>query len=103
MNKNTFTIIEENGNEIEYDILFTFDSDDTGKSYIVYTDETRDANGNVQVFASVENKELSRLEPIETEREWRLIERILETLQEEIRSGDLNIKRVTEKINEVPF
>ena len=36
MKKNTFTMIDENGNEVEYDILFTFESDETEKNYIVY-------------------------------------------------------------------
>ena len=33
--------------EIVYYVLFTFESDETGKNYIVYTDNSKDANGNV--------------------------------------------------------
>ncbi|MBR2678424.1 MAG: DUF1292 domain-containing protein [Bacilli bacterium] len=88
MKKNTFSMIDENGNEVVYDVLFTFDNDETGKSYIAYTDNTRDEAGNIQVFASTydpENPE-SKLEAIETEKEWKVIETILETLQEEIKN-----------------
>ena len=28
MKKNSFTMIDENGNEVEYDVLFTFESDE---------------------------------------------------------------------------
>ena len=41
-NKNTFTVINDEGREILCNVLFTFDSDETKKSYIVYTDNTKD-------------------------------------------------------------
>ena len=88
MKKNTFSMIDENGNEVVYDVLFTFDNDETGKSYIAYTDNTRDEAGNIQVYASTYNPDdpQSKLEAIETEKEWKVIETILETLQDEIRN-----------------
>ena len=87
MKKNSFTMIDEAGNEIVYDVLFTFESEETHKSYIVYTDNTKDAEGNVEVYASIydPNDPNSKLEAIETEKEWKVIETILETLQEEVR------------------
>ena len=48
--KNTFTVINNEGKEVLCDVLFTFDSDETGKSYVVYTDNTKDQTGNIQVF-----------------------------------------------------
>lgn len=85
--KNTFKIINENGEEVMCDILFTFDSEETKKSYIVYTDNSKDEEGNVQVFASIYDPKVEdqKLEPITTEQEWKVIETILNTLQEEIR------------------
>ena len=87
MKKNSFTMIYEAGNEIVYDVLFTFESEETHKNYIVYTDNTKDAEGNVEVYASIydPNDPNSKLEAIETEKEWKVIETILETLQEEVR------------------
>ena len=43
--KGVFTIVNDKGEEIECEILFTFDSDETKKSYIVYTDNTLDEEG----------------------------------------------------------
>lgn len=87
MENNTFKVINDNGEEITCDILFTFDSEETKKSYIVYTDNSKDESGNIQVYASIydPNMKNSKLEPIETDAEWKIIETILDTLQEEIR------------------
>ena len=89
MEKNTFTVINDEGREIVCEVLFTFDSDETKKSYIVYTDNTKDKNGNIQVYASTFDPEgkTEDLNPIETEKEWKVIETILESLQEEIRNS----------------
>lgn len=80
-------MIDENGKEVVYDVLFTFESDETGKNYIVYTDNHRDETGNVEVYASIYDPKnpKSKLEAIQTEKEWKIIETILETLQEEVR------------------
>jgi uncharacterized protein YrzB (UPF0473 family) len=88
MKKNTFSMLDENGNEVVYDVLFTFESDETGKNYIVYTDNQKDEVGNIEVYASIYNPNdpQSKLEAIETEKEWKVIETILNTLQEEIRN-----------------
>ena len=86
--ENTFKIInEQTGEEVTCDVLFTFDSEETKKSYIVYTDNSKDEEGNVQVFASIynPNEQDQKLEAITTEKEWKVIETILNTLQEEIK------------------
>ncbi len=90
MKKNTFSMLDENGNEIVYDVLFTFESEETNKNYIVYTDNTRDDKGNVQVYASIYHPEdpKGKLEAIETDKEWKVIETILETLQEEMKNNN---------------
>lgn len=87
MKKNSFTLIDEEGKEVVYDVLFTFESEETNKNYIVYTDQTKDQQGNIQVYASIydPNNPNSKLEAIETEKEWKVIETILSTLQEEIK------------------
>ena len=91
--KNTFTVINDEGREITCNVLFTFDSDETKKSYIVYTDNTKDKNGNIQVYASIydpNSRDTMELLPIETEKEWKVIETILESLQEEIKNQSSN-------------
>ncbi len=84
--KNTIKVTNEKGEEVVCDILFTFDSEETNKSYIVYTDNTKDDDGKVRVFASVYNPNdaKTKLEDIKTEKEWKVIETILQTLQEEM-------------------
>lgn len=86
MNKeNTFKVINNDGKEILFEILFTFESDETKKNYMVYTDNTKDEQGNTRVYASVFVPDSEKLEllPVETEREWKIIETILSSIQEE--------------------
>lgn len=92
MKPNTFSMLDENGVEVVYDVLFTFESDETKKNYIVYTDNTKDETGNIEVYASIYHPEdnTGRLEAIESEKEWKVIETILETLQEEIKKKSQN-------------
>ena len=102
MEKNKFILTDENGKQTVYDVLFTFDSEETGKSYIAYTDNSKDETGNIQVYASIYHPEdeNTKLEPITTEEEWKVIETILETIQEEIKKqmedGTLPASGVTE-------
>ena len=60
MKDNKFTMIDESGQEREYDVLFTFESEETNKNYIVYTDNTKDETGNVEVYASIYSRALRR-------------------------------------------
>ena len=78
--------VDKDGKEVLCDVLFTFDSEETGKSYIVYTDNTKDENGKVRVYASIYNPNdpKTKLEDIKTEKEWKVIDTILQTLQEEM-------------------
>ena len=84
----TFKVMDENGKEIECEVLFTFESEETKKNYIVYTDNTTDDDGNTKVYASVynPNEAETKLMPIETDKEWKVIETILNTLQEEMKN-----------------
>lgn len=81
----SFTVLDENGREVKCEALFTFESEETGKSYIVYTDNSVDEEGNTQVYASIYDPESDeqKLMPIESEKEWKIIEIILEELQSE--------------------
>ena len=84
--KGIFTIVNDEGKEIDCEILFTFDSDETKKSYIVYTDNTLDDEGSTKVYASVYDPtgQNPALMPIETEKEWLVIENILSSVQQKI-------------------
>lgn len=83
--ENKFKVIDKDGKEIEFEVLFTFESDETKKNYMVYTDNSTDEEGNVRVYSSVFKPDAEPLEllPVETEREWKIIETILDSIQEE--------------------
>ncbi len=85
----TFKVFDDNGKEIECEVLFTFESDETGKNYMVYTDNTKDEEGNVKVYAAIyePDKDETKLEPIVSDHEWSIIEKILEELQEEAKKS----------------
>lgn len=88
--KQKFVVKNSKGEEVEYEPLFTFESEETKKNYIVYTDNTVDKNGNTRVYASIYNitdggKELL---PIKSEKEWKVIETILESIQEESKKAE---------------
>lgn len=93
MEENSFIMKNEDGVEIKYDVLFTFQGEENLKNYIVYTDNSKDEEGNIVVYASIYHPEENspRLEAIETDKEWKVIETILNTIQEELREEDTNI------------
>ena len=90
--KSTITITNDKGEKVVCDILFTFDNEETQKSYVAYTDNSKDENGRVRVYASIyDPKDLSKkLEEIKTEKEWKVIQTIIETLQEEVAGSQAN-------------
>lgn len=83
------TVVDEDGNEQLYEVLFTFDSEDFGKSYVLYypigADE--DDNEEIEIHASsyVQHEDGSEgdLQPIETDEEWDMIEEMLNTFLDE--------------------
>ena len=83
--KMTFKLFDDDGKEIECEVLFTFESNETGKNYMVYTDNTIDEEGNTKVYASIYNpdEDDQKLLPIETDEEWKVIEDILNQIQEQ--------------------
>lgn len=78
-----FTIKNEKGEKMECEVLFTFESPETKKNYIVYTDNTSDESGALKVYANIynQNETSKELFPIETEEEWNTIEAILAKLE----------------------
>ena len=87
--KMTFKAVNNEGQEVECEVLFTFESEETNKNYMVYTDNTTDSEGNVKVYASIYDPEKpeSELMPIESEAEWKIIETILEEIQSEVKDS----------------
>ncbi len=76
----TFKVVNDEGKEVECEVLFTFESEETKKTYIVYTDNSVDQDGNTRVYASIYNpgEDETKLLPIETEKEWKIIQTVLD-------------------------
>lgn len=72
------------GEQMTFYKLLEFDSTETGKHYMAYTDNTTDENGNLKAYGSVVTQEgdVMKLTPIESEKEWKVIEVALQVLQE---------------------
>ncbi len=79
--KKILKITDKNGKEKKYEILSAFVFAKTGKNYVIYTDNTKDDEGNLNIYASVyyPSRE-TKLDSIESEEEWNAIESILESL-----------------------
>ncbi|MBU9720664.1 DUF1292 domain-containing protein [Bacillus alkalicola] len=81
-------IPDENGDEHLFEILFTFDVDEKGTSYMVLvpggSNESDDDEVEVTAFRYEEpdGEDLS-LYPIETDEEWDMVEELLTTFTEE--------------------
>ena len=60
---------------VECDVLFTFDNNETNKSYIVYTDNSKDELGNIRVYANTFDSysDEGELGKVETDEEWTII------------------------------
>ncbi|MGJ7921466.1 DUF1292 domain-containing protein [Neobacillus sp. LXY-4] len=86
--ENNITVVDEQGNEQLCEVLFTFDSEEFGKSYVLYypvgaDDDEEDIEIHASAFTPNENGEDGDLMPIETDEEWDLIEEMLNTFLEE--------------------
>lgn len=89
---NKITLRNESGVEKEFDVLFTFDSDETKKSYIVYTDHKIDPDGKEMVYASIyDPKNIDKsLTPLTSDSEWKVIENILNSLETKMQEDNNN-------------
>ncbi|WP_404404034.1 DUF1292 domain-containing protein [Jeotgalibacillus malaysiensis] len=81
------TVIDEQGNEVLCEVLFTFDSDQFQKSYVLYYPIGDTDEEEIEIHASSfepndENSE-GELKPVESEEEWDLIEEMLNTFLDE--------------------
>ena len=78
----TIEVKRADGSVVECDILAAFDCEDTGKSYIIYTDNELDENGNTQLFASVwdDSGDSPKLLEIESEEEWQMVDELLDQM-----------------------
>lgn len=82
-----FTLVDADGETSEVETLFTFESEDTGKSYIAYTDGSTGDDGDINVYAAIYDPDAFdaaiaagspiSLQEIETDDEWELVEDLM--------------------------
>ena len=75
--------IEKDGKTVDCDILFTFDCEQTMKSYIGYTDNSIADNGRKNIYVSSFDplKPLMKLEDITDERGLEMIDDVLKQIE----------------------
>lgn len=79
------TLVDDKGNEELYQVLFTFDSEDYGKSYVLMYPASAQEDDDVEVqafsFKPDDNGDVAQgdLYPIEDEAEWDMVEEVLNT------------------------
>lgn len=77
------TIKNDLGEEKEFDILFTFESEKNNKKYVTYTDYSKDENNNIICYSGYYEEE--NLLPVTDEDDLKFIDNLLNTLTEETR------------------
>lgn len=75
------TIRNDQNEEKEFEVLFSFESENTNKKYATYTDYSKDDEGNIICYSSIINSDGS-LSKIDTEPELKIIDEMLKTLVE---------------------
>ncbi|MDQ0218205.1 DUF1292 domain-containing protein [Peribacillus cavernae] len=91
--ESNITIVDENGNEQLCEVLFTFNSEEFKKSYVLYYPISSDTDDEeIEIHASSftpsEDNQDGELQPIETEEEWDMIEEMLNTYLDEEEDKD---------------
>ena len=78
----TITIVDFNGNAVQYEVLLTFENTATRKEYVVFTDKSKDTDGSIRVFAAIyQPQSCNALQPITTDEEWAYVADVLNSAQ----------------------
>ena len=85
MDDNKVIFTDEEGNEKEFELLFTFNSEKTGKSYAVLgvLDENEELDIIAASYVPTEDDDLGELFPIEDEEEWAMVEETIDAFFED--------------------
>jgi len=84
-NENRLTFIDEEGNEILCEILFTFESKEFNKNYVLFYPVAGEED-DIEVMAAsyLPGEEGDgELQAIETDEEWDMIEKVLDQFEED--------------------
>lgn len=82
-NQDYITLIDEDNNETLHEILFTFESEDFDRSYVLLFPAGTGEDEEVELKAFAYNEAEGGLEgkllPIESDEEWDMVEEVLNT------------------------
>ena len=71
----------------QFEVLFTYEHEETGTNYVVYTDGEEDEAGNVKCYASrytmCEDGKFD-MQEVKTEAEWQILAQVMEEAKAEI-------------------
>lgn len=87
---NKILIKNDNGKEIEYDILFTFESNDEKKQYVVYTKYEKDKDGNIITYSSYyyNDDEERKLYNVDSADEIKYIDEVINSIEYDIKNNN---------------
>ena len=90
MKKEKLTIRNDKGEEKSYDILFTFDSTDDSKRYVVYTLYEKDESGDIITYASYyyTNDKTRKLNVVEDEKDLKFISEVIDNIEKDVRNNN---------------
>lgn len=90
-NDNRLVYIDEEGNEVLCEILFTFDSEEFNKSYVLFYPVGDEESEEIEVLAAsylpLEDGTIGELNDIESDEEWQLIEETLSAFDTDDEEG----------------
>lgn len=76
----------EQGREKEYYILVTFDILKKNKSYVLYTDYSKDNNNNLKVFSAIYDEDWN-LKPVIEKEEIEIIEDYIKGIEKDLKEN----------------
>lgn len=87
MEEKRFFVTDVEGNEVEYEIILTFESPETGKNYVIYKLPQEEENVLAAIYEEDDDKNGTLVE-IETEAEYEMIESVLNAFLDEDESEE---------------
>ncbi len=87
---NKIKIKNDEGKLIECDVLFTFESEDEKKQYIVYTSYEKDKEGNIIAYSSYYNSddEDRKLLNVESKEELDFIDNVINNIEYNVKNNE---------------
>lgn len=99
MEDNKMFVVDENGNQIEMEIYFTFSDERRNKSYVVYFNPNA-SEEEMALFASIYDEE-GNLIQIEDDEEWAMVEEVIGAFDEDSEMEELEESMSVENIEEI--